>query len=352
MEMENMRITPSRFVAAAIVLAVSTMATTVRAHAQDNKCAKNISACGCTISLPGKYQVSTDVYGFQGLTLKYGCIDINASQVTLTVKGSIIGPTVNTCATPPSALTRGDMQPRSKEAWPSAVQRFLPQAPDDNEGIPVGIHVLQGVSNVALNFVLDEDVCGWTYGVESEGSNVAIKTMGTYDNQVGLMLNNVTGNTCLHCDSEYNMTGVEVYYGSGNSYTDGSGSNNYQYGFWIYNSTGNTFTDNFANYNSIAGFYMGCSAIGEYNTSEKCHTNSNNILDNVAGDNGDLPYTPGFGIAEEWGGLYNVVENNTTQDPSFLEYNETIDIVDGNGNCIYDTYKNNGYSTKKPKCIH
>ncbi len=122
---------------------------------------------------------------------------------------------------------------------------------------------------------------------------------------------------CLYCDSEYNMTGVEVYYGSGNSYTDGSGSNNYQYGFWIYNSTGNTFTDNFANYNSIAGFYLGCSAIGEYNTSEKCHTNSNNILDNVAGDNGDLPYTPGFGIAEEWGGLYNVVENNTTQDPSF-----------------------------------
>ncbi len=130
MEMENMRITPSRFAAAAIVLAVLTMATTVRANAQDNKCAKNITACGCTISLAGKYQVSTDIYGFQGLTLKYGCIDINASQVTLTVKGSIVGPSVNSCATPPSsALIRGAMQPRSKEDWPSAVQRFLARTP-------------------------------------------------------------------------------------------------------------------------------------------------------------------------------------------------------------------------------
>jgi hypothetical protein len=213
--------------------------------------------------------------------------------------------------------------------------------------------VLPGISNVTLNFD-GEDVCGWTYGVESEGTSVSINEMGTYDNNVGLFLNNATSNSCLYCDSEFNVTGVEFSGGSGNSYTDGSGDNNYQYGFWVYGSTGNKFTDNFANYNSIAGFYLGCAADGEYARSITCptKTDGNTLVQNTAGDNGDLPYTPGYGIAVERESLYNVIENNTTEDSAFDLFNETLDIVDGNGNCVYNTYKHNIYETKQPSCIH
>ncbi len=346
-----MKITLSRFAATTMLLAVSIMSATVQGNAQDNKCANTITTCGCTITLPGKYEVATEIYGFQGLTLKNDCIDINTSKVTLTVNGAIVGPNVNSCPNTGSPLTRGAAQLRTKEAWPSALQRILSQKPDDNQGNLVGIHVLAGVSNVTINFG-GEDVCGWTYGVESEGSKVSINEVGAYDNQVGVMLNNATANTCLYCDAEYNMTGVEVYYGSGNSFTDGSGDNNYQYGYWLFNTTGNKFTDNFANYNSIAGFYLGCSPIGQFDTSERCHTNSNTVLDNNAGDNGDMPYTPGYGIAVEWGGVYNVVKGNTTADQAFGLWNQTIDIVDGTGNCIYNTYKQNTYLTKQPNCIH
>ena len=349
-----MKITLSRFAATAIVLAVLTMAATGRANAQDNKCSHSITACGCTISLAGKYQVPIDIFGFQGLTLKSGCIDINVSNVKLTVNGAIVGPSVNSCPNPPSPLTRGARQPISKEDRESAMRKVLPRYPDDGSGPNlIGVHVLPGISNVTLNFG-GEDVCGWTYGVESEGANVSISTMGTYDNNVGLLLNNATANSCLFCDAEFNFTGVQISGGSGNSYTDGSGDNNLQYGFWVYGSSGNKFTNNFANYNFIAGFYLGCAADGEYARSITCPTptTGNTLVQNTAGDNGDLPYTPGFGIAVERKSLYNVVQNNTTQDSAFNMYNETLDIVDGNGNCVYNTYKNNNYQTKQPRCIH
>jgi hypothetical protein len=122
----------------------------------------------------------------------------------------------------------------------------------------------------------------------------------------------------------------------------------------VYGSTGNTFTNNFADYNSIAGFYLGCADDGEYSRSITCPTptNRNTLTKNTAGDNGDLPYTPGYGIVVEREGIYNIIENNTTDDSAFFMYNETTDIADGNDNCIYNTYKNNNLVTKQPKCIH
>ncbi len=342
------------FAATAIVLAMLTMVAPGRANAQDNKCTNKIIACGCTISLPGNYRVTMDVYGFQGLTLKSGCVDVNASNVTLTVNGAMVGPSVNSCANTASTVARGTRQLRTKEARETALLRIPARNTNDDVGPDlIGIHVLPGMSNVTINFG-GEDVCGWTYGVESEGANVSIKTMGTYDNNVGLLLNNATGNTCTYCDAEYNVTGVEIAGGSGNSFRDGSGNNNYQYGYWVYGSTGNTFTNNFADYNSIAGFYLGCADDGEYTRSITCPTptDRNTLTKNTAGDNGDLPYTPGYGIVVEREGIYNVVENNTTEDSAFFMYNESIDIADGNDNCIYNTYKNNNYETKMPKCIH
>ncbi len=348
-----MRITLGRFAAIAMVLAVLTIATTGRANAQDNKCPHTITACGCTITLAGKYEVAQEVYGFQGLTLLSGCVDINVSHVTLNVNGAIVGPSVNSCFTM-SPATRGTRSTRSKDSRYSALRTLPQRSPDDTYANLIGIHVLPGISNVVINFTLDDDVCGWTYGVESEGTNVSISTLGTYDNNVGLFLNNAKANSCLYCDAEFNYTGVEIAGGSGNSYTDGSGDNNYQYGFWVLNTTGNKFTNNFANYNSIAGFYLGCAPDGQYARGITCPiaTDGNTLLKNTAGDNGDEPYTPGYGIVVERTSIYNTVQNNTTDDFFHSMFNETLDIVDANGNCVYNTYKHNFYSTKQPNCIH
>ena len=68
-------------------------------------------------------------------------------------------------------------------------------------------------------------------------------------------------------------------------------------------------------------------------------TTGNSVLGNEASDNGK------YGIAVERKSFYNNFDGNDASG------NTKEDIIDGNGNCIYNTYLNDTYTTKSPNCI-
>ena len=310
----------TRLAVTAMVIAVLSMLATGLANAQPPKCDTQITACGCTIGASGSYTVENALDYSQGLTLKNDCIDITASRVDLYAYNYITGPgTDPTCSS---------------------------STPKKNAG--VGIHVLPGAENVSI-YLDDYDVCGWNYGLESEGSNINWYEPGSYYNNVGMLLKNATGNDVLYGYFADNITGLEITGGSGNSINDGEAYYNTQYGYWLNGTKGNTVSGDGGYGNKIAGFYLGCNSTGNVNPLIPCTTTTttgNSLQGNGAyGYVGTYPQK--YGIAVERGSIDNTfIEND-------LYYNSSdrnkVDIIDGN--CDYNTYLDDTYNTKSPKCI-
>ncbi len=297
-----------------MIFAVLTMVATGVANAQPPKCSNTITACGCTIGAPGNYEVANELYASQGLTVKNGCIDIEGQDINLYAAENLIGPgSSSDCNSAKPHLNFG-----------------------------VGIHVLPGAANVSVYLNgNDYDVCGWNYGIESEGRNVNFYYPGAYVNNVGILLNNATNNDCLDCYTACNVTGLEISGGSGNQINGGESYCNSQYGYWIAGSKENILDGNEPTYNKIAGIYLGCSATGDVTPAIPCSTptTGNSLLGNFAEYNGK------YGIAVEQKSIENQIQENGAY------YDSKDDFIDGNGNCIYNQYLYNGYNTKSPKCI-
>ena len=309
-----MKITLGRFAVTAIVFAVLTMLATGLANAQPPKCPNIITSCGCTIGAPGSYDVVNELFASDGLTLKSGCIDIEGQNISLILEAYIIGP-----GSDPGCS--GD-------------------TPHLNSG--VGIHVLPTASNVAIS-ASGEYLCGWKYGVEIEGSKVNMYYVGTDNNNVGMFLNNATNNNCNDCDSEYNaVTGYQITGGSGNSFNYSFAYYNSQAGFWVDGSQGNLLNNNFAHYNGT-GFYLGCSSKGQVKPQILCNKNTPTTGNNLV--NNDAQRNQKYGIALEKGSINNTIDGNYTHG------NTTKDMIDGNANCIYNSYLDDSFTTKSPSCI-
>lgn len=319
-----MKITLGRLAITALVFAVLTMVATALANAEGipPQCSNQITACGCTIGAPGNYTVENDLYASDGLTGKSGCIDIEGQNINLYIYYyNVIGPGSDSkCDT---------------------------DIPHLNSG--VGIHVLPSASNVAIYD--DEYVCGWNYGVESEGNNVNLYEVYPYYNNVGLLLNHATNNDCLYCAADYNVTGVQISGGSGNSINNSTTFQNSQYGYWVDGSKENTLSNNFSYNDKTAAFYLGCSSKGQVNPTILCSkqtpTTGNSLVNNYAySDSIYGNYYPGrYGIATERGAIYNNFNGNYIY-PKFAK-----DIIDGNGNCVYNNYAHDAFSTASPSCI-
>jgi hypothetical protein len=320
--MMSMKITMSRFAATALAFAVLTVAGVANAQTQPVKCSSQITACGCTIAAPGSFTVENALDYSQGLTLKNGCIDITASNVDLYVYyNDITGPGSDpTCSS---------------------------STPKKNAG--VGIHVLPSASNVSI-YTGFNGICGWNYGVESEANNIDWFYVYSFSNNVGMFLNNATANNCLRCYLASNVgSGVQIVGGSGNNFNDSEAQLNGQYGYWVDGSSENTFNgDHGDDGNVLAGFYLGCDAKGNVNPAIPCHTPTthNSVLASYAYTFTCCGYYPQkYGIGVEKGSIYNTFNVNNTYG------NTKKDIIDGNGNCIYNTYLNDRYTTKSPSCI-
>jgi len=311
--MDNMKITPGRLAAPAVVLAVAIFfAATGIANAGSPPplCSNQIIACGCTIAAPGNYTVENDLDAAQGLTLKGGCIDITGQNITLQVNHHIFGPGSPDCMT---------------------------SNPKRNAGI--GIHVFSTAARVSIFVPVS---CGWNYGAESEGEEISWdESASLYDN-VGFLFNNATSSSCTTCAAESDITGIEIAGGSGNSFTGGIVEANSQYGFWLNGTQNNTFSAIDSLVNGIAGFYLGCSSTGNVKPSIPCTTTpttGNSLSSSFAALNSK------YGIAVEKGSIYNqFLDNQAAMDTK-------VDIIDGNGNCIYNQYSTDVFTTKSPKCI-
>jgi hypothetical protein len=330
MERENMKITPSRFAVTAITFAIFTMLATGLANAKGGippQCSSVITSCGCTIGASGDYQLGNDLYASQGLTINNGCIDIEGLHINLTVNYNIYGP--------------GNLDDCNFGEQPVQGQKFAPLSPSNFGN---GIHILPTAANVAINGTVAEGnlICGWNYGVESETNNVNLYGINTYDNNVGTFLNNATDNTCLFCGFDYNVTGVKISGGSGNSINSSGSAFNSQYGFWVDGSKHTMLTSNNGVFNGLAGFYLGCSSTANVKSQIPCTittTTGTSVLGNSAVENNK------YGFAVERKSFYNNFDGN------YSDSNTTKDFIDGNANCVYNNYLDDSFSTKSPSCI-
>ena len=301
-----------------MALVVLFMVATGVANAQPPKCDTQIIACGCTIGAPGSYTVENTLYASQGLTLKNSCIDIEGEDINLYVLNyDIIGPgSDSTCES---------------------------GTPHKNFG--VGIHVLPSASHVAIYNSGDGYVCGWSYGVESEGNNVNLYEVFTAYDNVGLLLNNAAANDVLYGYAAHDVVGYQIAGGSGNS-INGSEADYYsKFGFWVDGSKGNILSDNYAYYSSAkAAIYLGCSSSGAVNPQILCPKNTpttgNSLVNNYFYEDS------GYGIATERGAIDNNYNGNYFYSP-----NTGINIIDGNGNCVYNQYVGDTFATASPSCI-
>jgi hypothetical protein len=307
---ENVKLMLGFFAVAAMVLTLLTMVAT-SANAQPPKCDNSITSCGCTIGASGDYSVDANLSASQGLTIKNGCIDIEGQNIKLYMGYPIIGPGSSDCGSGHPKLNFG-----------------------------VGIHVLPTADSVSINFA-NNGVCGWNYGLESEGTNISWIDPNTRYNNVGVLLNGATANNVEGGFSGHNVTGVEISGGSGNAIIDSQSSFNSQYGYWVDGSKENTLFGNLALTNNLAGFYLGCSSKGMLNPLIPC-TITTTTGNSLAGNH--TLYNK-FGIAVERESIYNQIEY------SFSNSNTKFDMADGNGNCVYNTYLDNLYITKNLHCI-
>ncbi len=326
-----MKITLSRLAVVAMMFAVFTLLATGFASAEGvpPQCPSTITSCGCTIGAHGNYELGSNLYAYQGLTLTNSCIDIDQLHVNLNLNGYNIFGSGNI----------GDCEGEGP---------FLRQerGPLSKSNFGVGIHVMPGAENVEITAGGDDEegdyICGWNYGLESEGTNVSIIGVLAGDNNVGFLFNNATDNACAFCEGGYNITGLQISGGSGNTLTNNGNGYNTQYGFWIDGSKHNQITDNNSFYNGIAGYYVGCSSTGNVKPLIPCTENTNtgnSLVANGAYSNGR------YGIAVERQSFWNSFSENS----AYL--NVTKDIIDGDGNCVYDSYQSDAYGTKSPSCI-
>ncbi len=302
------------------------------ALAQPPKCANQITACGCTIGAPGNYTVENDLSYSQGLTLKNACIDIEGQDITLTVNYNIFGPAA--ASVDCNYIILG----------PAARATLAPVSPKYSG---IGIHVLPSASNVSvlldygyINY--ENSVCGWKYGVESEGSNITWNGLLAEYNTIGALFNNSTGSSCVDCYLAANATGLEIAGGSGNTMAGVLAYGNSQYGFWLNGTQNDSFSVTQTYDNKLAGYYLGCSSTANTNPPIPCTTNLTtgiNLQTSEAYQNGK------YGVAVEKGSIHNQIFHNAATE------NVKFDFIDGNANCIYNQYSDNTYATKSPKCI-
>jgi len=254
-------------------------------------CSSAISACGCTITKAGFYQVTASLMSSQGLTAKNGCIDVQAANVVL-ITGSYANGT------------------------PGATFDITGAGGATPTG--VGLHILHGSHDDVIE--LPSSLSGWDVGILVEGDNNVVEGF----------------------EAESNGTaGVELNDAQKNNINDFSADSNNNYGVWLKASSNNQINSSSSDSNVNIAVYIGCSPSGPVSAKCKGVGNSldNRIFDYSSAINGK------YGFVIDLDNSGNIVTNSNN-------FGATIDdVFDANTNCGKNQWFYNTFTTRNASCI-
>ena len=258
-------------------------------------CVDPITACGCTITKPGFYNVTNNLNAGSGLTPKGGCIDIQASKVVLNTGHLVAGP---------------------------AIAGYSITGPGGGMPIGIGVHILKGSNSDFLELV--SDLTGWDVGLLVEGNNNIVENFTA--GPIGGPGNGTAG--------------VEINGGNSNNLNNFVAQNNSNYGVWIRGASNNQFNCANTDGNFNIGTFVGCSATG---IGGKCKPKAvakrNKIYDFSSDSNTN------FGIVIDKGNNGNSVSDTAAQSSG------TFDMDDENPNCDHNLWFLNPFDTASQLCI-
>jgi len=320
----------TKAVSVAVAATFATLLALAPSEAAAAACALSIPKCGCTINSPGDYILT----GSSPMTSTGTCVDITASNVTLTGLPALQGP--------------GPTSPT------------------------VGVHIELTANKVILEDILIEDfgqgirVDGpnaTTYGVTTRLNNKGAVVNGTnafmigefsqMDNAVGIQVNATATNFVMvqsTASSEAGV-GIELNGVAGAVLNEPVAENDGTFGIWLRSASDNVIANFETESNGVAGVYLGCNAAGPNGTpcpTEVPSSNGNSLMGSVFGTtistvtNTGSPLDQRFGIAVGLGNVHN----------HFLAITGTgnvdDDALDENPKCGSNRWVGDTFTTSNP----
>jgi hypothetical protein len=314
-------------------------------------CSLKIGKCGCTISSSGNYTLIPNPLDELGSLRSKGgtCIDIVASNVTLTGGYYLIGPVYSTYGATTSSS--------------------------------IGIHIEPSANKVML---LDLLIEGFGRGLLIDGTNVTTQGIYTDDNNkgtvvnganaflieeiartndlIGIEINATATNFVMIASAAYGTQrglGIELSGVSGAYLADISAMENKTFGIWLNGASDNVISGFDSEANGVAGVYLGCNAAGPNGTPCPAGVSSSNYnslmgaFDKLAPSDGLTPESlvsstgltgiqQSYGVAVGLGNLHN----------QFLDINGDANLVgdalDENPGCGNNRWLQNTFTTSSP----
>ena len=335
----------------AAAIATTLMLALMPSGAAAGACPLKIGKCGCTISSSGNYTLIPNPLDALGSLRSKGgtCIDIVASNVTLTGGYYLIGPVYSTYGATTSSS--------------------------------IGIHIEPGANKVML---LDLYIAGFGPGLRIDGTNVTtdnvittgnnrgtvvnganaflISESSDFDNLVGIQVNSTATNFVMIASEAYQAQegpGIELDAVSGAYLTDVTAMENKTFGIWLQSASDNVISGFDAEANGVAGVYLGCNAAGPDGTACPAGVSSSN-RNSLTGSFNEL--TPSQGLTPESlvssTGLtgiqqsYGIAVGLGNLDNQFLDINGAANLVDDaldeNADCGTNRWLLNTFTTTSP----
>jgi hypothetical protein len=314
-----------------MALAMVLVAALTPSDAAAAACALSIPSCGCTINSPGNYTLT----GASPMNSAGTCIDITASNVTLTSSSIIIkGPGSGT------ATFGVHIEPTARKVMLEGIE-----AEDFGQGIRV--------DGPNASLVQDITVSN-NKGTVVNGANAYLIVVASeFDNLVGIQVNaSATDFVGVILEAiDANGAGIKLNGVSGTFIDEAVAEGNGTFGIWLASASNNEIDGFISESNGVAGVYLGCNAAGPNGTACPAgvpSSNGNSLIGSVYGSknsvvsNTGTPHNQRFGVAVGLGNLHNHFLTITGSG------NVSEDALDENPNCGNNRWFADTFATSNP----
>jgi hypothetical protein len=268
-------------------------------------CSQNIIGCGCVVTEPGRYMVSTS---FSSSSSNEDCIQIAAPNVELDFSGSITGPPM-----PGSSATQ-----------------------------KAGIRIKHTATRFVLKATDGATISQFNYGIAVQSNGAVLDGFQATGNGIGVYLGRASHNHLSHFDASGNQSdGVLLWNAHHNQILDFTASNNGRSGLELssrstLNKVGSFITDE----NQSAGVELSrVLCVGRF-TGPACHQPGpaeNVVIGGEADGNA-------FGISVIASYDNEIIANGAKS-------NQQFDLYDGGKRCEQNHWRGNTFTTANHECI-